>query len=70
MGCIIIVRKYILLFIITIIPNFLFSCPYCAGQIGENYIQEIILPIAGLLLSPFIIIGTVVYFIYYNRNKI
>ena len=68
MGSINLMSK--LFFFVFIISNLIYSCPYCAGQSGENYIQEIIIPITGLLLSPFIIIGTVGYIIYNNKNKI
>jgi len=45
------------------------ACPFCAGQSGENYIQQIILPIGVLLLTPFIVAGTVILIIYFNNNS-
>ncbi len=46
------------------------TCPYCAGQSGESYVQQVILPIGALLLSPFIIMGSVSLIIYLNRDQI
>ena len=55
--------------LIFVIISSLKACPYCAGQSGESYVQQVIFPIAGLLLAPFIIIGIVGGIIYLNHRK-
>jgi hypothetical protein len=59
-----------ILLVIILIPNMIIPCPYCAGQSGENYIQQIIIPIGALLVAPFIVVGTVVLIVYFNQKNI
>jgi len=54
----------VLIFIATI-----WACPYCAGQSGQNYVQQVIIPIGGLLLAPFLIMGSVKLIIYLIKNN-
>jgi len=61
-----ILRISILIFVII---SSLEACPYCAGQTGESYVQQVIFPIACMLLAPFIIIGIVVGIIWINKEK-
>ncbi|MDP6134068.1 MAG: hypothetical protein QF856_05690 [Candidatus Marinimicrobia bacterium] len=60
-----------LICLILTLPLYSLACPYCAGQSGENYIEAIIVPIAGLLLTPFIILGTIggIIFFHQKNNK-
>jgi len=52
-----------------IFTSTIWACPYCAGQSGGSYVQQVILPIIILLLSPFVIMASVTLMIYLNRNK-
>lgn len=54
--------------IIFLIPGIGWACPYCAGQSGETYIQSIIVPIAGLLSAPFLIIVIIICIIYFHKE--
>ena len=51
------------------VPSIVVACPYCAGQSGENYIESIIIPVAGLLMAPFLFIGIISSIIYLHRDK-
>ncbi|MCH7731562.1 MAG: hypothetical protein IIB44_03475 [Candidatus Marinimicrobia bacterium] len=53
----------LVLLLLVGLPEIVFSCPYCVGQGGEIYIQQIIVPIAGLLLAPFLVFGIIALFI-------
>ena len=57
------------IFFVSALPTLIYTCPYCAGQNGENYIQAIIVPIAGLLIAPFMLFGVVGCFVYIHKDK-
>jgi hypothetical protein len=61
--------NYRLLIFFFILIATSWACPYCAGQSGENYVQQVILPIGALLVSPFVIMGSISLIIYLNREK-
>ncbi len=48
-------------------PGFLFACPFCAGK--ESTIQDIMVPVATLLGTPFILFGLVAYIIIRQQKK-
>jgi hypothetical protein len=45
------------------------ACPYCAGQSGENYLESIIIPVAGLLMAPFLLFGVMSGVVYFYKDK-
>ena len=60
-------KGHLILFLL--LTSRVFACPYCAGQSGENYIESIIIPVAGLVITPFIIFGIITSIIYFHKDK-
>ncbi len=67
-----IVMRYghiIISFLLLILPSMVIACPYCAGQSGENYLESIIIPVAGLLMAPFLLFGVMSGVVYFYKDK-
>jgi|TARA_B100000953_G_C17806482_1_gene353871 hypothetical protein len=58
-----------LICLILTLPLYSLACPYCAGQSGENYIESIIIPVAGLLMAPFLLFGVMSGVVYFYKDK-
>ena len=62
--------RYIEIIILCIMfSSMVIACPYCAGQSGENYIESIIIPVAGLLMAPFLLFGIMISVVYFHKDK-
>ena len=55
--------------LLLMVPSIVVACPYCAGQSGENYIESIIIPVAGLLMAPFLLFGIMISVVYFHKDK-
>ena len=55
--------------LLLIFPSMVMACPYCAGQTGENYIESIIIPVAGLIMAPFFLFGIMSSIVYFHKDK-
>ena len=62
---------YIIISVVLLLtlPSLAMTCPYCAGQSGEDYIQSIIIPVAGLLIAPLLLFGVLSSVVYFHKQN-